>query len=128
MNPRLYDRLSAALSVGILAVLAAVSYYLVQLSDHFALLERARPSGHEADYVVEGLSLTRMNREGAPLFKLTADRMVHYGDDGSSELERPLLVSLDPDKALVRLSADRGQADATGQVTQLFQKIGRAHV
>jgi len=123
MNARLYDRLSAALSVGILSVLAAVSYYLVELSDQFARLERARPTGHEADYIVEELALTRMNRDGAPLFRLSANRLTHYGDDDTSEFERPQMVSLDPDKALVRLHADRGRTDASGQVTHLHGNV-----
>jgi lipopolysaccharide export system protein LptC len=123
MNPRLYDRLSAALSVGILSALAAVSYYLVELSDQFARLERARPDGHQADYIVEGLALTRMNRDGAPLFKLSANRLTHYGDDDTSEFERPQMVSLDPDKPLVRLQADRGRTDGAGQVTHLHGNV-----
>jgi lipopolysaccharide export system protein LptC len=123
MNQRAYDRMSATLSVGILAVLAAVSYYLAEFTNQFSELQRARNLGHEADYFVEKLSLTRMNREGQPLFRLSAVQLTHFADDSSSEFERPQLVSLEPEKPLVRITADRGVASDDGDITHLHGNV-----
>jgi len=123
VNQRGYDRFAAALSVGILGVLAAVSYYLAETSDR---LQRAEPAGtqkHEPDYYVEQVALTRLDRNGAPAFRLSADRMLHYPDDQSSEFDRPVLVSLEPDRPLVTLRAARGRSTNEGDRTELFDDV-----
>lgn len=44
------------------------------------------------DYVVEGLRALSMNLAGEPERRLKASRLRHYPDDGSSELDDPVLV------------------------------------
>lgn len=123
MNQRSYDRFAAALSVAILGTLAAVSYYLAETSDRFRLPQRAVDERHEPDYFAEHVALTRLDSSGTPTFRLSADRMRHYPDDGSSEFDNPLLVSLEPDRPLVTLRAARGRAVSEGQRTELFDDV-----
>lgn len=123
MKQRFYDRAAAALSVALLAALAGFSYYLAELSEQYARQPSERKLTHEPDYFVEHFSLTRVNRAGDPVYRVSADRMLHYPDDDSTEFLRPVLVSLDPAKPLMTLRADRGQASSRGEQTNLYDNV-----
>lgn len=123
MFQRQYDRIAAGISIALLAGLAGISYYLAELSARVDLPRIARGKTHEPDYFVEGLALTRLNAAGQPSFRMSADRLLHYPDDDSSEFQRPLLVSLDPGKPLVTLRANRGRATAGGEETHLHESV-----
>lgn len=123
MNQRLYDRFAAALSVAILAVLAAVSYYLAEFAAQMRMPERAGVVGHEPDYFVDQVAMTRLNRRGEPVYRMSADRLLHYPDDDTSEFHNPVLVSLEPGKPLVTLRADRGRSTSGGERTDLHGDV-----
>jgi len=123
MKQRLYDRAAAAISVALLAGLAGVSYYLAELSATMRGPDKVRKLTHEPDYFVEKFALIRMNVHGDPVFRMSAQRLVHYPDDDSSEFQQPVLVSLDPDKPLVTLRADRGSATSEGEQTHLYDNV-----
>lgn len=123
MFQRQYDRLAAGLSIALLAGLAGLSYYLAELSGRMERTVGAHAPAHEPDYFVEGLALTRLNPSGQPVFRMSADRMVHFPDDDSSEFQNPLLVSLDPARPLVTLRAERGRATSGGEQTHLYDAV-----
>lgn len=119
MTPRIYDKLAAALSVTLLLALAAGTYYLAQTSLRDTTAGLARPPAHEPDYFVEDAVFTRINARGQPVFRMSAQRMLHYPDDQSTAYDKPVLVSLDPRKPRLSLRADRGQSSANGEETLL---------
>ena len=123
MLQRQYDRIAAGISIALLAGLAAVSYYLAELSARLDRPAFERAAGTEPDYFVEGLALTRLGRDGQPVFRMSAERMLHFPVNDTSEFTRPLLVSLDPGKPLVTLRAERGVATAGGQQTHLHDRV-----
>ncbi len=123
MRKRHYDQLAAALSLVLLASLAGVSYYLAQLAERFPRDGGGRKLTHEPDYFVERFLITKMDRQGEPSFRMSADRMVHYPDDDTSEFTRPVLVSLDPARPRVTISATRGSATSKGEQTDLHGQV-----
>jgi lipopolysaccharide export system protein LptC len=123
MQTRFWDRSAAALSVALLAGLAGFSYYLAELSDRIERPATDPRVTHEPDYFVEGFAVTRMNANGEPVFRLSAERLVHFPDDDSSEMVQPRLVSLDPTRPLVTLSAERGRADSGAEATHLYDAV-----
>ncbi len=119
MKGRTEDRLAAAVSLVLLLTLAGGSYFLAEFA-----ADRGGPAGirkitHEPDYFVDGLVLTKVNERGEPAFRLSAERMVHYPDDGSSEFTQPRMVSLDTDRPRIELRATSGSTDAQGDETEL---------
>jgi lipopolysaccharide export system protein LptC len=62
---------------------------------------------HDADATVEKFTLTRLGPDGLPETQLSAQRMVHFGDDDSTELHSPQLLKNDAGSTLSVL-ADRG--------------------
>ncbi|MEN9314827.1 MAG: hypothetical protein RIS35_1220 [Pseudomonadota bacterium] len=123
MKQRAYDRMAAVLSITLLAGLGGFSYYLAELAERGDRRPVAKGTSHEPDYFVEGFALTRTNLRGEPTFRVSAERLTHYPNDDSSELTRPVLVSLDPSKPEVTLRADRGRASAGGKSTELFDGV-----
>jgi len=104
-------------------VLAAVSYYLAEVSSRLNRSEQAGAPSSEPDYYVEQVALTRLNRDGQPAFRLSADRLLHYPHDQSSVFDRPVLASLEPDRPLVTLRAARGRSTNEGERTELFDDV-----
>lgn len=123
MTPRIYDRLAAALSIALLLALAAGTYFLAQTSLRDAVPAIARAPAHEPDYFVEEVVFTRINARGEPVFRVSADRLLHYPDDQSSVYDKPVLVSLDPEKPRIDLRADQGSSTADGEETLLTGNV-----
>ena len=119
MKPRLYDRLAATLSAILLLALAGGSYYLAQVSLRGSASDVVRTVAHEPDYFVENAVFTRINTDGEPVFRISAERMLHFPDNDSTAYEMPVLVSLDPEKPRVTVRADRGRSSAAGEETLL---------
>ena len=119
MRARAYDRLAAALSLLLLLGLTAGTYYLAQISMRETGAMRPAAAAGEPDYFVDDAVFTRINAQGAPVFRMSAQRMLHFPEDLSTVYQRPVLVSLDPDKPRVNLRADRGRSTADGEETVL---------
>lgn len=122
MEARLYDRMAAALSVAFLLLLGAGTYYLAA----WATRDKSpaiQTKTNDPDVFVEGVSLTRTDHVGTPVFQMSADRMRHFPIDGSSKFDSPRLVSLDPTQPVVTLRADRAIASAQGQETVLIGNV-----
>ena len=123
MNQRIYDRLAAGVSLLLLAILGAATYYLAEMADRSGTGPGTRKSSHEPDYFVERFAMTRLNAKGAPIFKMSAERLNHFPDDDSSEFVNPLLISLDPANPLLTLRADRGRSTSEGIETHLYDNV-----
>lgn len=123
MRTRTYDRLAATLSLLLLLVLAAGTYYLAQVSLRGAAAIRPAAASGEPDNFVDNALFTRVNAQGAPVFRMSARRMLHFPADQATTYEQPVLVSLDPDKPRVNLRADRGRSSAGGEETVLSGNV-----
>ncbi|HVL56086.1 MAG TPA: LPS export ABC transporter periplasmic protein LptC [Burkholderiaceae bacterium] len=122
MRARLYDRLAALISVALLVALALFSYYLAELAD------RQHPVGaprlpHEPDYFVEQFAITKMDADGAPAFRLEAERLRHYPDEQTIEFEQPRVYTLDEDAPRVTIRADHGRTTEEAVETHLYGNV-----
>ena len=73
--------------LGLMLALAALTFYLDRTvsedSSHPALRR------HDPDYLVVNFTTTTYNREGAAETSVSAEKMVHYPDDDTTELHAP---------------------------------------
>ena len=69
---------------------------------------------HDPDYIIENFDATVMNENGRRRYTLAAIRLVHYGDDDSSDLERPYLIQYRENLAPVHTRADKGRIPKGG--------------
>lgn len=86
------ERFSTVFAMVLLALLAALTYWLDQLLTT-PVAVREKPLVHEPDYVVHQLLATRMNLDGRVRDTLQAAKMMHFPDDDSTELVSPRFVS-----------------------------------
>jgi lipopolysaccharide export system protein LptC len=99
-------RLSHALPVTLMLLLGGLTLWLRHAMEGPGFIVPAQRN-HDADATVEKFTVTRLNAAGAPELRLSAQKMVHFGDDDSTELQSPLLVKNDTD-AVLSVRADRG--------------------
>ena len=123
MKVRTQNRLAAGLSLLLILTLAAGSYYLSIIAADATGPAGPRKLTHEPDYFVDKLALTKVDEHGEPSFLLSAERMVHFPDDGSSEFVQPRMVSLNPLRPQMSLRADTARTDTKGDETELRGKV-----
>jgi lipopolysaccharide export system protein LptC len=69
---------------------------------------------HDPDYIVERFSITSYDREGRTESELSADRMLHFPDDDTTELVKPRVVYTKARQPRVVLTAERGALSQDG--------------
>jgi lipopolysaccharide export system protein LptC len=116
------SRANTFLSLGLAAGLAALTFWL----------ERAvqAPAGaktdaeqHEPDFIVESVVATALDKTGRPESELTAQKMLHFPDDETTELEEPRLVQLREQGPHLRIRAERGTVTKDGEEVRLYGNV-----
>lgn len=51
---------------------------------------------HSPDYIGIGYTKIEMNEQGEPSYELFTERMTHYNDDNSTEMDEPILTYYNP--------------------------------
>jgi LPS export ABC transporter protein LptC len=115
------ERGTLALSVVLCSGLAIGSYWVAQQ----ARLSDVVPHqpGHDVDYRADGVTLTRMDRNGRALYTLDATKLVHYYDDDSGELEQPRVVGSKVDRPEFHLRANRGTTTSDAEAVRLYGDV-----
>jgi len=78
---------------------------------------------HDADYIVDRFSITSYDREGRMESQLSAERMLHYPDDDTTELVKPRVVYTKFDQPRLVLTADRGALSQDGDEVFLYEDV-----
>lgn len=112
MKVYLRDRITAGLGIGVLAAVAALSYYYSIHTETEAL--RAEIFRESPDFTSTNISLTQFKPDGSPDRRIFADYAEHY-EDGRMTSIRPRLVTLSVDEPQVKASADSGISTNSGR-------------
>ncbi len=118
-SSRWYDRIAAIISISLLACLAAVSFYLAEKARRFDTPIAPKILTSDPDYFIEGFAVTKTTSDGTPSLRLTAKRAIHRPDKDGFDLQFPVAIGLDPSKASLRTSADRGYTEGDSDRTDL---------
>lgn len=82
---------TSLLPVLFLALLAAATFWL----DRAVRLDAPGDDGkhrHDPDFIIDNFTTRRMNLDGSLQQTLQAQNMLHYPDDDSTEVQRPMLI------------------------------------
>lgn len=124
MKSRSLDRIAAVVSLLLLSTLGLFTFYLSQVANRDTGARPARPvASSEPDYFVERLALLTMNERGEPSFRLEARQLQHFPADDSTEFEQPVMVSLDPSRPRVTVTADRGRLEQGSEAAHLTGNV-----
>ncbi len=107
--------------LALLLALALLTFYL----ERTVRDEESKPPArrHDPDYIVSNFTTTTYNRDGAPLSVLSADKMVHYPDDDSTELLAPRVQQTGPDEPAITVTAERGALSGNGEEIFLYDNV-----
>lgn len=108
-----------------LALLTAISALTLWLK-HASELPEEKPvdkARHDPDTIIEQLAASSLDAQGIPLHYLSADRVIRFSDDGSSELTNPRLRFTPPSRPTITISARQGRSLAGRQEIRLFDEV-----
>lgn len=80
---------------------------------------------HEPDYYMENFTQSRMNEQGKLHHRLSAELMLHYADDDSTELVRPVLAVYNEAPTPWQVRAEKGWVSANREIVLL---TGEVHI
>ena len=107
-----------------LLLLVAGSFWLVgRMSD-----EKTDAAGRDrrvADLYVTDFKTTTMGQNGKPVRQLEAERLAHFPDTGTKELESPYIIIYHPTRSPWHVRSERGWVSANGDVMLL---LGEVHI
>jgi len=78
---------------------------------------------HSADYFMEEFEITSMNEKGEPRSLLVSDKLIHYADDGSTELSTPVMTLYNDIGKPWTVKAQRGWVSADHDLILLSGKV-----
>jgi len=112
---RLWDQVLGYVPLLLMGVLAAVSWWLVKNTPVPADPSRAAALRHEPDYTMQDFSVVSYRPDGALQSRLEGDRLRHYPDNDTIEVDGVRLRSVDAAGRVVVGSAQRAlsNSDAT---------------
>jgi lipopolysaccharide export system protein LptC len=90
-------------------------------------IESPPPAGpvartHGPVAVVERFTVTQLDARGVPEYRLSAAKMLHFADEGTTELVEPRLVRSQADSAIT-VSAERGRVDHDYRQAHFYENV-----
>jgi lipopolysaccharide export system protein LptC len=112
------DRTTSLLPIGMLVVLAALTFWLSRLIED----DKPRaPERHDPDYIVERFQLRRFDQEGRLQHTLDGTRLTHFPDDDSTLAESPRLIY--HQRGATEISAKRALIGRDGKEVELVGDV-----
>ena len=116
-------RISAArlFPLALMFALALLTFYL----ERAVRVDQQHPSlrRHDPDYLLHHFTTTTYDRDGAAQAVLSAEKMVHYPDDDTTELTLPRMVQTRAPAARFTVTAERGVLSAGGDEIFLYGNV-----
>lgn len=107
------NRLFSRLPLVLLVLLAASAFWLNQSVRLPSSTQEESPR-RTPDYMIENFSAVRMDQDGVTRHVLFAKKMLHYPDDGTTDLEQPRFINTEPGKPAVQVDADQAKMSGNG--------------
>lgn len=109
--------------VGIVMLLALGSFWLLDvirrgMEDNTPAAKRTDP-----DYYVEHFNFVRLAKTGQALYHVSGERMVHYPQNDSFEIRRPVMKGLSDKRPTTTIIAERAVSNSDMSEVQLFDNV-----
>lgn len=104
----------------LMGALTLMTFWLVQKNTppESSMLERVRL--HEPDYIIKDGTLSALNELGATKYRILGNKVTHYDDDASIDIDVPRMRLFQPEKAPVTVKSNTGHLDGDLTVLELF--------
>ena len=105
----------------LMAALTLGTYWMVQMNE--PNLDTEKQKRHVPDYIMDGIVVTTLGPEGNTKFRVVGQKLVHYEDDASSEIDWPIARRFHETKPPITVKSDKGFMD--GDMT-ILDLVGNA--
>jgi lipopolysaccharide export system protein LptC len=85
------------------------SFWLVQMMNRDDRVTQVGGPLNEPDYIVENFSFVRMGETGKPHYVVTGRRLAHLPLGDVSEIEKPVMQSMAPERGRMTVHADQAR-------------------
>lgn len=106
----------------VLFLLVISSWFLADLFEPKEVV-KAPVVDHSPDYFSQGYYKKEMDKEGLLKNELTADKMIHYSDDETTHLEKPVMTLHSADVPPWVIKSETAILEADGDHLQLMGKV-----
>ncbi|GAB2904726.1 LPS export ABC transporter periplasmic protein LptC [Paraburkholderia jirisanensis] len=113
-------RWTSLLPLVAMAILAGVTYWLLQATKPHENEDVIRPKAHTPDYFADNFSVSELDQSGSTQYRLTAEKLIHYEDTESSDLTMPAIRAFQPGKPIVTATGERGTVNGDGSIVDLY--------
>jgi lipopolysaccharide export system protein LptC len=109
----------------LMSTLTLVTFWLVKKNEpsEKSSIERARL--HEPDYTIVNGALSALNELGKTKYRVLGNKVTHYDDDASIDIQTPRMRLFPPEKSPVTVKSDTGHLD--GDLT-ILDLMGNAEI
>jgi lipopolysaccharide export system protein LptC len=101
----------------LMAVLTLGTYWMVQMNE--PNLDTEKQKRHVPDYIMDGIVVTTLGPEGNTKFRVVGQKLVHYEDDASSEIDWPIARRFHETKPAITVKSNKGFLDGDMTVLDL---------
>ncbi|MCX7094319.1 MAG: LPS export ABC transporter periplasmic protein LptC [Methylobacter sp.] len=105
-----------------LVIIAALSWGLIKLTGIDESTRTAIPA-HSPDYFSKGYTKWEMSELGTPKSKLVADEMIHYSDDSTTHMAKPIMTFYNDETPPWIIQSETGILSADGKDLLLNGKV-----
>ena len=107
------NRLRSWLPLLPLMLLLGATYWL-SLQVQSPTTENGKSLRHDPDYIIDNFTATTLNEKGKIRFVMSANKMLHYPDDDTTQLMAPQLASYTAEHPPLRMTALNGEISRKG--------------
>ena len=105
----------------LMAILTLGTYWMVQMNE--PNLDAEKQKRHVPDYIMDGIVVTTLGPEGNTKFRVVGQKLIHYEDDASLEIDWPIARRFHETKPAITIKSDKGFLD--GDMT-ILDLVGNA--
>ena len=106
-----------------LIILALGSFWLSEVLRREAHDAAPRPNRSEPDFYVEKFSYVKMAKTGVAKYHFTGARLTHNPQDGSYDIEQPVVTNINEAQLPTTMRAERGQVNSDSTQVHLYDNV-----
>lgn len=122
MNTRNTRGLAVLVPLAVLLMLVMLTTWLNRTIE-LSLPAAPRALTHDPDYTAKNFTVVKLSDLGETQYSLAAAELLHYPDDDSSHLARPVFKEVQPGQPEVRVTASRGIVTSQLEEVRLYDNV-----
>ncbi len=117
------SRIQVTLVVLLLALLAFGSFWVLETMRRETDDTRPELQKGEPDYTVDKFSIVRLSKSGQASYSISGDKLVHYPDSDSFEIQQPVVYSIRNDQTPMTMRAQRAVVEHTSNKVHMHHQV-----